>query len=60
MNGQSKKTDLTSYGDYGMIFKIVFTVPDGSYPYYGTFGLNGTANVNGSDVVIQVNSYPVC
>jgi hypothetical protein len=52
--------NLTIYGDYGMISKIIFTVPDGSYLYYGSFGLNGIANVNGSNVVIQVNSYPVC
>jgi hypothetical protein len=52
--------NLTIYGDYGMMSKIIFTVPDGSYPYHVSLGLNGTANVNGSNVVIQVNSYPVC
>jgi hypothetical protein len=51
---------LTIYGNYGMISKIVFTVPDGSYSYSGSFGLNGTANVSGADVVIRVNSYPPC
>ncbi len=51
---------VSTYGDYGMISKIVFTVPDGTYQYHGSLGLNGTAVVNGSDVVIQVYSYPTC
>ncbi len=52
--------DASIYGEYGMISKIVFTVPDGSYQYHGSLGLNGTVDVNGSDVVIPVYSYPTC
>jgi hypothetical protein len=40
---------------FATISKIIFTVPDGTYPYHISLGgLNGTALVNGSDVVIQV------
>jgi hypothetical protein len=46
---------------YAMTSKIIFTVPDGSYRYHVSLGpLGGTVNVNGSDVAIQVNSYPLC
>jgi len=42
-------------GKFAMISKIVFTVPDGTYPYYVSLGsVNGTVTVSGSDVVIQV------
>jgi hypothetical protein len=47
---------------FAMISKIVFTVPDGSYPYYVSLGnntYNGTVVVKGSDVVIQVIG-PLC
>ena len=47
--------NVNGYGeDYAMISKIVFTVPDGSYRYSGSLGINGTAIVNGSDIVIPV------
>ncbi len=42
-------------GKFVMISKIVFTVPDGPYPYYASIGpQKGTVIVDGSDVVIQV------
>jgi hypothetical protein len=48
---------------FAMISKITFTVPDGSYPYYVSLGLDGTYSgtvaVNGGDVVIQVTG-PLC
>jgi hypothetical protein len=51
---------------YGMISKIVFTVPDGSYPYYVSLGndpgndtYTGTVVVNGADAVVQVTG-PLC
>jgi len=51
---------LSLYGDHGMISKIIFTVPNGSYRYHGSLGLNGTVDVNGSDVIIPAYSYPTC
>lgn len=45
---------------FAMISKIVFTVPDGTYPYYVSLGpRNGTVTVSGSDVVVQVPG-PYC
>ncbi len=48
---------------FAMISKITFTVPDGSYPYHVSLGYDGTydgtAVVNGSDVVMQVIG-PLC
>jgi hypothetical protein len=51
---------------YGMISKIVFTVPDGSYPYLVSLGndpgndtYTGAVVVNGADVVVQVTG-PLC
>ena len=42
-------------GQFAMISEIIFTVPDGTYPYHVSLGgLNGTVTVNGSDVIIQV------
>jgi hypothetical protein len=42
-------------GQFAMMSKIIFTVPDGTYPYYVSLGgLNGTVTVDGSDMVIQV------
>jgi hypothetical protein len=42
-------------GAFKMISKIIFTVPDGSYPYYVSLGsYRWTVVVNGSDVVIRV------
>jgi hypothetical protein len=47
-------------GKFGMISKIIFTVPDGTYPYHASLGaLNGTVTVNGSNVVVQVPG-PFC
>jgi hypothetical protein len=45
---------------FSMISKIVFTVPDGTHPYYASIGpKRGIVNVNGSDVVVQVPG-PYC
>jgi hypothetical protein len=48
---------------FAMISKIAFTVPDGSYPYHVSLGqdgtYDGTAIVDGSDVVVQVIG-PLC
>ena len=45
---------------YAMISTIIFTVPDGTYSYRVSLGdLNGTVNVNGSNVVIPVEG-PLC
>jgi hypothetical protein len=48
---------------FATISKIVFTVPNGSYPYHVSLGQDGTYDgvvvVNGSDVVIQVIG-PLC
>lgn len=51
---------------YAMISKIVFTVPDGSYPYYVSLGIDpgndnytGTVVVDGADLVVQVTG-PLC
>jgi hypothetical protein len=51
---------------YAMISKIVFTVPDGSYPYFVSLGndpgndaYTGTVVVTGADAVVQVIG-PLC
>jgi hypothetical protein len=46
-------------GAYKMISKIIFTVPDGVYQYdvtsgWSLFPSGGTVDVNGSDVVVQL------
>jgi len=46
-------------GAYKMISKIIFTVPDGVYQYdvtsgWGMFPSGGMVDVNGSDVVVQL------
>ena len=42
---------------YQNMSTIVFSVPDGSYHYYVSFGPEkGTVDVKGSDVVVQVDS----
>jgi hypothetical protein len=48
-----------------MISKIVFTVPDGTYDFNVSksadpFPANGTVNVSGSNVVVQIEAEPLC
>jgi hypothetical protein len=54
-----------SFSPAGMaISKIVFTMPDGAYDYNVSKGIapyvqTGKVNVNGSDVIVQVNDDPL-
>jgi len=49
--------DETFGAAYQNISEIVFSVPDGSYRYLVSLGaVRGTADVNGSDVLLQVPS----
>jgi hypothetical protein len=48
-----------------MISKIVFTVPDGRYNFNvsrsaDSVPANGTVNVSGSNVVVQIRAEPLC
>jgi hypothetical protein len=51
---------------YKLISTIVFTVPDGSYPYYASIGggqgggSQGIVSVDGSDKVVQIFTGPFC